>query len=374
VNGDPGWAFGQSSSGFSIRPVWQPRELILDVSRPRHNAMSDLRTKDGRRQFALLAAVAFVLASNAQAAGRRIEEASFVTVGGIEQWVTIRGDDDARPLLLLLHGGPGDVQSPFVSTYAPYERDFVLVQWDERGAGRTFAKNGAAGVTLEKQITDGIDLSEQLRRRFPRQKLILFGHSWGSIVATGMAQRRPDLFAAYVGTGQVASWADTVQFQFQFLRQRYKEQGATTALAALDAIGTPDPTNLVQYFGFSRPIRQNMNPSDTAWLTGLLDLAKASGETDATIKVTSDGMSASGAALAESVVAENLPATASTFRIPYYVIQGRHDLFAPTALAEAYFAGVSAPAKRMIIIEDAGHFALSTHQAAVIAALEQLVR
>jgi pimeloyl-ACP methyl ester carboxylesterase len=309
----------------------------------------------------------------APATAQRIEEASFVTVGEIEQWVTIRGDNDRGPVLLLMHGGPGDVQSPFVSTYAPYEQDFVLVQWDQRGAGRTFARNGAAGVTLEKQVADGIDLSQWLRQRFPQQKLILLGHSWGSIVATGMAQQRPDLFDAYVGTGQVAAWADTVQFQFDFLKQRYQEKGDTTALATLEAIGTPDPKNLGQYFGFSRPIHQNMNLSDTAWLADLSKVAQANGETDATIKATSDGMGASGAALIGNTVTTDLPATAATFAIPYYVIQGRHDLFAPTSLAEAYFAKISAPTKRMIIIEDAGHFALATHQAAVIAALKQMV-
>ena len=76
------------------------------------------------------------------------------------------------------------------------------MQWDQRGAGRTFAKNGAAGVTREQLIADGIDLAEQLHKRFPHAPLILFGHSWGSIIATGMAQQRPELFAAYVGTGQ----------------------------------------------------------------------------------------------------------------------------------------------------------------------------
>jgi proline iminopeptidase len=327
------------------------------------------------RQIALFAAVVVVLATSvyARVSARRIEEASFVRIGGIEQWVTIRGDDARKPVLLLLHGGPGDVQSPFISTYAPYERDFVLVQWDERGAGRTFSKNGAADVTLEKQVADGIDLSEQLHRRFP-QKLILLGHSWGSIVATRMAQQRPELFAAYVGTGQVASWAGTVQFQFDFLKRRYKEQGDAAALAALEAIGRPDPKNLGQYFSFSRPIRQNMNSSDTAWFADMRKIATANGETEATIKATGDGMSASGAALAGNIVSEDLPATASTFKIPYYIVQGRHDLFAPTPLAEAYFAKVSAPKKRMIVIEDAGHFALATHQAEVIAALKQMLR
>src|SRR5262252_8508641 len=169
---------------------------------------------------------------HAQRSAQRIEEASYITIGGIEQWVTIRGDDRRTPVLLLLHGGPGDVQSPLVSTYAPYEKDFVLVQWDQRGAGRTYAKNGATNVTREQLIADGIDLAGQLRNRFPRAPLILFGHSWGSIIATGMAQQRPDLFTAYVGTGQVTAWADTVQFQFDFLKQRHKEKGDVDALAA----------------------------------------------------------------------------------------------------------------------------------------------
>jgi pimeloyl-ACP methyl ester carboxylesterase len=77
-----------------------------------------------------------------------------------------------------------------------------------------------AGVTLERLIADGIDLAQRLRRRFSGQKLIVFGRSWGSLIATGMAQRRPDLFDAYVGTGQVTSWPDTVQFQFDFLKRR----------------------------------------------------------------------------------------------------------------------------------------------------------
>jgi proline iminopeptidase len=326
------------------------------------------------RQIVFLLAVAVVLDDCVEAQTRRIEEASFVTIGGIEQWVTIRGDDQRKPVLLLLHGGPGDVQSPFISTYAPYEKDFVLVQWDQRGAGRTFAKNGAVDLTREKLIADGIDLAEQLHSRFPRAPLILFGHSWGTIIATAMAQQRPELFVAYVGTGQVTAWADTVQFQFDFLKHRYKEKGDTAALAALEAIGKPDPKNVGQYFDFSRPIRQNMNGSDTAWLTGLLNAYKASGETEVSLKAIGDGSIASGRALIEASVATDFPATATSFKLPYYVIQGRHDLFAPTPLVQAYFNKVSAPKKRLIIIEDAGHFALATHQAAVIAALKEIFR
>jgi pimeloyl-ACP methyl ester carboxylesterase len=305
---------------------------------------------------------------------QRIEEAAFIRVGGIEQWVTIRGDDRRNPVLLLLHGGPGDVQSPFVSTYAAYEKDFVFVQWDQRGAGRTFGRSGTAGVTLERLIADGIDLASQLRSRFPRAPLLLFGHSWGTIIATGMVQHRPDLFTAYVGTGQVTSWDGLVQFQFDFLKQRYREQGDATALAALEAIGKPDPKNVEQYFRFSRPIRQQMHASDRAWLEGMRTTFTASGGTDAVLQEIQGAMVTLGPALIDASVAANLPATAIRFSIPYYVIQGRHDLFSPTPLVEEYFGKVLAPKKLLVILEGAGHFALATHQAQMIAAIKEVLQ
>lgn len=305
---------------------------------------------------------------------QRVEEAGFRTVGGIEQWVTVRGDDARKPVLLLVHGGPGDVQSPFVTTYAPYEKDFVLVQWDQRGAGRTFAKNGAAGVTLAKQVSDGIELAQQLRARFPKQKLIVMGHSWGSVISTGMVQQRPDLFDTYVGTGQVAAWADTVQFQFEYLKRRFREKNEAEALARLEAIGKPDPKNVAQYFGFSRPLRQNLGLPDTQWFAQMKQTGMANGVTEADIKAASDGQSASGTALIQSIFATDLPATATDFRMPYYIIQGRDDYSAPTPLVEAYFAKVSAPKKKMVVLEAAGHFALATHAAEVAAALKEMVR
>jgi pimeloyl-ACP methyl ester carboxylesterase len=110
------------------------------------------------------------------------------------------------------------------------------------------------------------------------------------------------------------------------------------------------------------------------WFAGMSTLATVNGETEATLKATSDGMNASGAALINKLVTTDLPATAILFEVPYFVIQGRHDISAPTSLAEAYFANIMAPKKQMVIIEDAGHFALATHQKEVIAALMEMRR
>jgi pimeloyl-ACP methyl ester carboxylesterase len=309
-------------------------------------------------------------------ASSRVEEARFVTLGGIEQWITVRGDDARSPVLLLVHGGPGDVQSPLVSTYARYERDFVLVQWDQRGAGKTYGQYGdrTPDLTLERVVEDGIDLAEQLRSRFESNGIVLVGHSWGTAIATEMVLQRPDLFVAYVGTGQIASWAENVQAQFEFLKAKAVETGDAAWLAELDAIGQPDPKNAAQYFGFTRPLRQHLNASDTAWLVGLRDLAQASPLLSAAdIEALRAGMTFSGRTLWPTQIAERLSSTALRFELPYCVIQGRADMFTPTEPALAYFEKIRAPRKHIAVIEDAGHFALATHPVEFIAAVHACI-
>ena len=88
------------------------------------------------------------------------------------------------------------------------------------------------------------------------------------------------------------------------------------------------------------------------------------------MRAIGDGMAASATALGFA----DLPSTEVRFRVPYYVVQGREDLFAPTPLVQAYFNRVSAPSKRLFIIDGAGHFALATHQAEVIDALTKISR
>jgi proline iminopeptidase len=308
--------------------------------------------------------------------GERVEEARFVRLGGLDQWITIRGDDDRKPILLLLHGGPGDVQSVLVSTYAPYERDFVLVQWDQRGAGRTYGRHGAATaeLTLERLVNDGIELTEHLRARFPGNDIIALGHSWGTAIATEMVRRRPELYAAYVGTGQIASWAESVNAQFDLLAARAREVGDAELVAELDAIGRPDPADAEQYFTFSRSLRQFIGASDAAWLANLEErLRRSPGMTDADMAALVDGMRLSGRALLPAQMRSRLSSRAVRFRVPYYVIQGREDIFTPTPPAAAYFRKVDAPRKRMIVLEGAGHFALVTHAPAFIAALRRML-
>ena len=133
------------------------------------------------------------------------EEGLYVPIGGIRQWIQIRGEDRANPVLLYVHGGPGASALALSWAWQPWEKYFTVVQWDQRGAGRTYRLNGdaeAPGMTIDQMTKDGIEVAEYLRAHLHKEKIVLLGHSWGSILGINMVRRRPDLFSAYVGTGQ----------------------------------------------------------------------------------------------------------------------------------------------------------------------------
>jgi pimeloyl-ACP methyl ester carboxylesterase len=191
-----------------------------------------------------LFAVALVLpTAGLEAQSVPIEEARFLPLGGIQQWVTIRGADRRNPALLILHGGPGDAQSPLVSTYAPLEQDFVVVQWDQRGAGKTLGHAGASpqSTSLELLTRDGIELTEYIRNYLHTNNVVLIGHSWGSFLGVHIVKRRPELFRAFVGTAQVVSWRGIVETQYQYTLDRARAEPNASAVTELEALGIPAP-------------------------------------------------------------------------------------------------------------------------------------
>src|SRR2546430_5029024 len=173
-----------------------------------------------------------------------IDEAKYVEIGGIHQWITIRGEDRTNPVLLLLHGGPGDATNPWgYAGFRNWLKYFTVVQWDQRGAGRTFGRNGAASastITPERMIQDGIELSELLKKRLHKDKIVLVGHSWGSVLGFFMVKARPELFHAFVGTGQVAAdFARNSAVAYAAIVERASREGNSQALKELKEVGAP---------------------------------------------------------------------------------------------------------------------------------------
>lgn len=119
------------------------------------------------------------LASNAacEDPGKGIDEQTFVPINGIEQWVTIKGERCGNPVVLLVHGGPGNPLTPTAhNVYGPWEKDFTLVHWDQRGAGMTYGRNPPAEdepLTMEQLTADGIAVAEYVTNHLGKRKVLL---------------------------------------------------------------------------------------------------------------------------------------------------------------------------------------------------------
>src|SRR5262249_30762848 len=144
-----------------------------------------------------------------------------------------------------------DAYSPFAgSMFKGWEKDFTLAQWDQRGAGRTYGKTGAAiesTMTVERMVQDGLEVAAYLSKHLGKKKVIVVGGSWGSFLGISMAKARPQLFHAYVGHAQMVSWWKNVDASYGRLLELAQAAGDEKAVAALTSIGPPPWDSLMKY-------------------------------------------------------------------------------------------------------------------------------
>jgi len=323
--------------------------------------------------------VSVLRARNAQryaiSSPKGIDEAQYVKIGGIEQWITIRGWDRDNPVLLFLHGGPGDVTNPWsFALFAPWEKLFTVVQWDERGAGRTLRKSGPAvapTITVERMVQDGIELSEYLRQHLGKEKIIIVAHSFGSILGLGMVRARPELYYAYVGTGQVADETKNYSVAYDALLQKAKTSGNQQAFEELSRVGPPPYASGAGYRAQWKWANTFEGADQFLWETIGLALV-APGNSVQDINDTGDGEMLSAERLVPQTTSSGPKELGLEFSIPMFFIEGAEDFTTPTALARNYLDAIKAPRKAFVTI-DGGHFAVFMHSDQFLQELVKLV-
>jgi len=303
-----------------------------------------------------------------------VDEAEFVSINGLDQWITIRGQDRRKPVVLILHGGPGQAQSHLIQRMAPMERDFVVVQWDQRGAGKTLAHAGGlvdTAVDLKTMVSDGLAVTEYLRRHLHRDRIVLLGFSWGSRLGVEMAQARPSDYAAYVGTGQAAATqALSDAWVYEHLLERATAAGDAKGLADLREAGPPPwkPEASQKAYRASAPYRG----PEVSLAEGAKAAFTAPHWTVADVQALARGRSAYKATQLERDLSVFDQGTfGESFAVPVIVIDGAEDLTTPAPLAAAWVRRVRAPKTAFAVIPDAGHQAMITHNAAFSEALKE---
>ncbi len=172
---------------------------------------------------------------------RGINETRRVQIGGITQLISIRGRDRRNPILLFVHGGPASPTWPGSWFFqSPWEEYFTVVQWDQRGAGKTAAANDVAAVNptinIQRMSDDGSELVAYLRNAFHKEKIFLMGHSWGTVIGVNVAQRHPEWLHAYIGIGQVVDGKESEKLSYEWALARARELKNATAAAELEKI------------------------------------------------------------------------------------------------------------------------------------------
>ena len=289
-----------------------------------------------------------------------------ISLGGVDQWLIIRGEDVNKPVLLFLSGGPGGSEAARVIRFnQELEKHFVVVIWEQRGCGKSYPSlNPKADLTVDQYTSDIIELTDILRSRFDEEKIYLMGHSWGSIIGVRAAQERPDLFHAYISTSQMVDVLETDQLIYKLMMDHSIETGDNQFVQTLEAQGEPP------YFGKS-PIKPYstlfgreyvvyeypnikseeyrrdgdilllmLKQPEYGWLDRLYYLLGLMNTFNVVYPQLQD---------------MDFRLDATRFDLPVYLILGRHDMNNPYQIPEEYFNLLQAPSKQLFFFEDSGH-------------------
>lgn len=291
-----------------------------------------------------------------------IQEQRFVRIGGIDQWISIRGRHRANPILLYLHGGPGFTSIPTEYFYRQgWEEYFTVVQWDQRGAGKTYGANDPAKLrptmTVERMTDDAEELAATLRKTYGRQRIVLLGESWGTVLGVKLAQRHPDWFYAYVAIGQFVDFARSEALGYQATLAAARADHNQAAVTELEATAPfPDPQHpernlqnlsrerrwLEWYDGDSRKnhdgsigsLSPDYSPQDQQAHSAGLDFGLQTlwGELSS---------------VDLSVITQ--------FGCPLVFLHGRDDLSTSATVLAQWYQTLQAPSKKLIWFEDSAH-------------------
>lgn len=294
---------------------------------------------------------------------QKVDEKGFVSIGGIEQWVTVKGDSCANPIILFLSGGPGNPLSPYSdAVFGTWTKDFTLVQWDQRGAGMTYGRSPPAPdatLTIKQMSDDGAELAAYLAHRFGKKKVILWGSSWGSILGVHMAKAHPELFYAYLGTAQVVNNQENEAVSYAKLLGLARVADDKASLEVLVGVGAPPWTDPRSFGKVRRVIRKFeakvTTPAPQAWWKRAAEYTtpKALADYEAGEEYSFlNFVGLKGYGMASQV---DLPKLGTDFAIPMFFVEGAQDLLATPDVAQRYYDSLKAPQKDLVMLEHAGH-------------------
>jgi pimeloyl-ACP methyl ester carboxylesterase len=293
--------------------------------------------------------------------GHGIEISEFIEIGGINQYINIRGNNIDNPIILFLHGGPGSPMTSLILGYqTEWEDTFTIVNWDQRNAGKTYTKNNFSQVfstlNFEQILNDAWELTQHIKERFNKDKIIIMGHSWGSIIGSALVQRHPEAFLAFISVSQVVNSIESERIGINLLLEMANNANNTKDITAINNL-LPYPLNFdsdiakfeeihklrLKYGLVDGMSRSIMNLSlrspyyslrdNLYFLKNMLKIQKPLYEYLYTFDIRDFG---------------------NSYQVPIFYLIGENDVLLYN-LAQEFFEEIEAPFKKFITIPGTGH-------------------
>ncbi len=305
------------------------------------------------------------MTENSRKPEKSIASIEKIKLGGVEQYLIIRGKDTTKPVVLLLHGGPGSPEVAFMrKTNTAIENDFVMVYWEQRGAGKSYSKDiPTESINLEQFISDTKELSETLAKRFDKEKIYLMGHSWGSLLGILTAYKYPKLFHAYIGTGQVAEQRRAEKISFEWVKAEAERQNDQDAIEALSEISFPArdaaSDEWLDFLMVERNYVGQFGGGVTHEMRSMLPVLKILlNAEEYTLGEKVNYLRGSLFSLENlwgDVLSKNLFTEIDSMQVPVYIFQGKYDYQTPYSVAKEFYDQLKAPEKAFYTFENSAH-------------------
>jgi pimeloyl-ACP methyl ester carboxylesterase len=288
-----------------------------------------------------------------------------IKIGGIDQYLIIRGADSTKPVMLFLHGGPGSPEIAFMREYNPdIENDYIMVYWEQRGAGKSYSSDiPVESMNIGQFVLDTKELSQMLIKRFNKEKIYLMGHSWGSMLGILTAHHYPELFYAYFGIGQVCDQYQGEKIGFEWVKHQAMSRDDKQAIRKLDEIKFPDKNATIDEWGnylmAQRKYVTKYGGGVTFKTTSMWPVLKlVLNAPEYTFSEKTKGLSASLFSLENlwvEIVNTNLFERIDSLEIPVYIMHGKHDFTTPYSIAKDFHEQLKAPEKGFYTFESSAH-------------------
>jgi len=314
--------------------------------------------------LAVPASTPAILAADGQPVTGSIAELATVHLGGQDQSILLRGKSVDAPVLLYLSGGPGQSDLGWNrALYADLTDDFIVVGWDQPGTGKSYPAFDAGALTVDRVVSDTIELTDYLRERFDEERIYLLGESWGTILGVLAVQRRPELYHAWIGSGQMVNPLETTRRLHDDLLALAERTDDEVLAEAMARYGDPPYEDIFAgafVMGYYPALYEPYTPP-----AAYIELAQASGldqwnvlasEYDLVEKIAVlRGLIDYYSVMWPQIQTIDLRRQATHLEVPVYILDGAAELDARRDLALEWYAGLTAPSKRLVTFADAAH-------------------